>query len=86
MMFDKVKKVFAKLQFWGERSGTKYITNSVLCETTTVPMKLEHIMCVTIVPVKCSRIDLLLEGDLWGFSMGLSFPVFPEHRKGIMTL
>jgi len=54
--------------------------NSVLHETT-VPVKLEHIMCVTIVSVKFSRIYLLLEVDLWGFSVGLSFPVFPESRK-----
>lgn len=64
MIFAKVKMIFAKLPFWGESSGTEYVTSSVLHETTTVPVKLEHVLYVTIVPVKFSRIDLLLEGDL----------------------
>lgn len=81
MMFEKVKKIFAKFPFWGQSSGTNYITNSVLHETVTVPMKLGHIMCVITVPVRFSRIGLVLEGDLWGFSIGLSFPIFPECRK-----
>ena len=71
-MLDKVKKILAKLPFWGESS--RYITNSVLHETTMVPMKLEH-MCVIVLPVKFSRIYLLLDGDLWVFSIELSFLV-----------
>lgn len=55
--------MFAKLPFWRESSGTEYITNYFLDETTMVPLKLEHIMWVNI-PVRFSRIDLLLEGDI----------------------
>lgn len=43
------------------------------------------IICVFIVPVEFSRIDLLLEGDLGGVYIGLHFPVFPELRKCMMT-
>ena len=71
--------IFAKLSFWGESSGTEYVTNSVLYETTMVAMKLEHIVCVIIVPVKFSRIDLLLEGHLWGVSIG--FNRFPSLSR-----
>lgn len=85
MMFAKVKKVFAKLTFWGEGSGTKCITNSVLHETVTVPVKLEHIMCVVIVPVKCRELIYNLR-EIFGFFNMVEFPSLSRCRKRIMIL